>query len=74
MEQFKNIANYAIFVALVLYIIGRLMNNGLLCYIGLGIMILSCIWTIIHWKQNTTLTNWIAVAFLLGVGLSFLGI
>lgn len=74
MEQFKNIVNYANFAALILYIIGRLMNMGILCWIGLGIMTLSSIWTIIHWKENEKLSNYIAVAFLVLVGLSFLGI
>ena len=74
MEQFKNIVNYANFAALILYIIGRLMNTGILCWIGLGIMTLSSIWTIIHWKENEKLSNYIAVAFLVLVGLSFLGI
>ena len=74
MEQFKNIVNYANFAALILYIIGRLMNMGILCWIGLGIMTLSSIWTIIHWKENEKLSNYIAVAFLVLVGLRFLGI
>ena len=74
MKQFKNIVNYANFAALILYIIGRLMNMGILCWIGLGIMTLSSIWTIIHWKENEKLSNYIAVAFLVLVGLSFLGI
>ena len=47
---------------------------GILCWIGLGIMTLSSIWTIIHWKENEKLSNYIAVAFLVLVGLSFLGI
>ena len=74
MEQFKNSVNYANFAALILYIIGRLINMGILCWIGLGIMTLSSIWTIIHWKENEKLSNYIAVAFLVLVGLSFLGI
>ena len=32
------------------------------------------IWTIIHWKQNDNLSKYIAVAFLILVGLSLLGI
>ena len=69
-----NIVNYTNFAALILYILGRLLNIGVLCWIGLAIMTLSSIWTIIHWKQNEKLSNYIAVAFLVLVGLSLLGI
>ena len=48
----RQITNYVNFTALILYIIGRVMNMGILCWIGLGIMTLSSIWTIIHWKEN----------------------
>lgn len=74
MENIKNIVNFTTFAALVLYILGRVLNMGIFCWIGLGIMTLSSIWTIIHWKQNDKLSNYIAVAFLILVGLSFLGI
>lgn len=70
----RNVLNYTNFAALILYILGRVLNMGILCWIGLAIMTLSSIWTIIHWKQNENLTNYIAVAFLILVGLSFLGI
>ena len=69
-----NIINYTNFAALILYIIGRVLNMGILCWIGLGIMTLSSIWTIIHWKQNEKMSNYIAVAFLVLVGLSVLGL
>ena len=69
-----NILNYTNFAALLLYILGRVLGMGILCWIGLAIMTLSSIWTIIHWKQNENLSNYIAVAFLILVGLSFLGI
>lgn len=74
MENIKNIVNFTTFAALVLYILGRVLNMGILCWIGLGIMTISSIWTIIHWKQNDNLSNYIAVAFLILVGLSLLGI
>ena len=48
----RQITNYVNFTALILYIIGRVMSMGILCWIGLGIMTLSSIWTIIHWKEN----------------------
>lgn len=70
----RNILNYSSFAALILYIIGRVLNMEILCWIGLAIMTLSSIWTIIHWKENEKLSNYIAVAFLILVGLSFLGI
>ena len=70
----RNILNYSSFVSLILYIVGRVLNMGILCWIGLAIMTLSSIWTIIHWKENEKLSNYIAVAFLILVGLSFLGI
>lgn len=69
-----NILNYTTFAALLLYIVGRVLNMSILCWIGLAIMTLTSIWTIIHWKQNEKMSNYIAVAFLVLVGLSFLGI
>ena len=74
MGSFKNIVNYTNFGALILYIIGRIMNLPILCWAGLLIMTLLSIWTIIHWKQNEKITNMIAVAFLILVGLSIIGI
>ena len=71
MRQYINYANFA---ALILYIIGRIANMGILIWIGLGIMTLSSIWTIIHWKENDKISNYISVAFLVLVGLSLLGL
>ena len=70
----RQITNYVNFTALILYIIGRVMNMGILCWIGLGIMTLSSIWTIIHWKENDKISNYISVAFLVLVGLSLFGL
>ena len=70
----RQITNYVNFTALILYIIGRVINMGILCWIGLAIMTLSSIWTIIHWKENDKMSNYISVAFLVLVGLSFLGL
>ena len=70
----RQITNYVNFTALILYIIGRVMSMGILCWIGLGIMTLSSIWTIIHWKENDKMSNYISVAFLVLVGLSLLGL
>ena len=66
----RQITNYVNFAALILYIIGRIANMGILIWIGLGIMTLSSIWTIIHWKENDKISNYISVAFLILVGLS----
>lgn len=70
----RQITNYVNFTALILYIIGRVINIGILCWIGLGIMTLSSIWTIIHWKENDKISNYISVAFLVLVGLSLFGL
>ena len=70
----RQITNYVNFTALILYIIGRVINMGILCWIGLGIMMLSSIWTIIHWKENDKMSNYISVAFLVLVGLSLFGL
>jgi len=71
MRQYINYANFA---ALILYIIGRVSNMGILIWIGLGIMTLTSIWTIIHWKENDKISNYISVAFLILVGLSLFGL
>jgi len=70
----RQITNYANFAALILYIIGRVANMSTLVWIGLGIMTISSIWTVIHWKENDKLSNYISVAFLVLVGLSLLGL
>ncbi len=74
MNDLRKIISYANFAALILYIVGRLMAMPVLCWIGLLLMTLSSIYTIIHWKENEKLSNYIAVAFLVLVGLSLLGI
>ena len=71
MRQYINYANFA---ALILYIIGRVSSMGILIWIGLGIMTLTSIWTIIHWKENDKISNYISVAFLILVGLSLFGL
>ena len=48
----RQITNYVNLGALICYILGRVMNMNILIWIGLGIMTLSSIWTIIHWKEN----------------------
>ena len=70
----RQITNYVNFTALILYIIGRVLNMEILCWIGLGIMTLSSIWTIIHWKENDKMSNYISIAFLVLVGLSLFGL
>ena len=70
----RQIINYVNFAALVIYLIGRFIPMAILCWIGLVIMTLSSIWTIIHWKQNEKITNYISLAFLVLVGLSIFGL
>ena len=70
----RQITNYVNFAALIAYILGRVLHMNILVWIGLGIMTLSSIWTIIHWKENDKMSNYISVAFLVLVGLSFLGL
>ena len=70
----RQITNYVNFAALIAYILGRVLHMNILVWIGLGIITLSSIWTIIHWKENDKMSNYISVAFLVLVGLSFLGL
>ncbi|MBR2206490.1 MAG: hypothetical protein IJ898_09135 [Prevotella sp.] len=70
----RQIANYVNLAALIFYILGRVLNMNILMWIGLGIMTLSSIWTIIHWKENDKMSNYISVAFLVLVGLSIFGL
>ena len=70
----RQITNYVNFAALIAYLLGRVLHMNILVWIGLGIMTLSSIWTIIHWKENDKMSNYISVAFLVLVGLSFLGL
>ena len=70
----RQIINYVNFAALICYILGRVLNMSILSWIGLGIMTLSSIWTIIHWKENDKMSNYISVAFLVLVGLSIFGL
>ena len=70
----RQIVNYVNFAALICYILGRVMSMSILVWIGLGIMTLSSIWTIIHWKENDKMSNYISVAFLVLVGLSIFGL
>ena len=70
----RQITNYVNFAALIAYILGRVLHMNILVWIGLGLMTLSSIWTIIHWKENDKMSNYISVAFLVLVGLSFLGL
>ena len=70
----RQITNYVNFTALICYILGRVLNMNILVWIGLGIMTLSSIWTIIHWKENDKMSNYISVAFLVLVGLSIFGL
>ena len=66
----RKITNCVNLAALICYFIGREANIAILYWIGLGIMTISSIWTIIHWKENDKMSNYISIAFLALVGLS----
>ena len=70
----RQLTNYVNFVALICYIIGRIANIGILIWIGLGIMALSSIWTILHWKEFDKYSVYISIAFLVLIGLSLFGL
>ena len=70
----RQVTNYVNFAALICYLIGRVLTIPILCWIGLGIMTLSSIWTLIHWKENDKMSNYISIAFLVLVGLSIFGL
>ena len=70
----RQITNYVNLTALILYIAERVIPMATLRWLGLGIMTLSSIWTIIHWKENDKMSNYISVAFLVLVGLSLFGL
>ena len=70
----RQLTNYVNFAALICYIIGRIANIGILIWIGLGIMALSSIWTILHWKEFDKYSVYISIAFLVLIGLSLLGL
>jgi len=70
----RQIANYVNLTALICYIIGRVMNIGILVTLGLIIMTIGAIWTLIHWKENDKMSNYISIAFLVLVGLSVFGL
>ena len=65
---------YVNLAALVSYILGRILHSNFLIAFGLTIMAGLSIWTIIHWKENDKMSNYISVAFLVLVGLSLFGL
>jgi hypothetical protein len=58
-------------IALIIYIIGRVFSLPILMYLGIVLMVIGCILTLIHWKENSNTSNYIAIAFLILVGISF---
>lgn len=70
----RQITSYLNLAALVCYIIGRVLNSSFLVAFGLTIMTIGAIWTLYHWKENTKLTNYISIAFLVLVVLSLIGL
>ena len=70
----RQIINYANFIAVILFIVGRIINIEILVWIGMIIMSIASIWTIIHWKENDKSSNYLSVAFLVLVVLRLLGL
>ncbi len=70
----RQLTSYVNLAALICYIIGRVMNSNFLIAFGLTIMTIGAIWTLFHWKENTKMTNYISIAFLVLVGLSIFGL
>lgn len=70
----RQIINYANFIAVILFIVGRIINIEILVWIGMIIMSIASIWTIIHWKENDKSSNYLSVAFLALVVLRLLGL
>jgi len=58
----RKIANYVNIAGLISFIIGHETNISILVWTGLGFITLSSIWTIIHWKENNKIINYIGVA------------
>lgn len=71
-----HITSYSIVAALICHKIGQAANIELLDWIGLSIVIISCIWNIIHWKENNMFLNYAStfmiVLFLVFYGLSLM--
>ncbi len=68
----RQITSYVNLAALICYIIGRVLNIGFLVALGLTIMTIGAIWSLIHWKENDKITNYLSIGFLVLVGLSLL--
>jgi len=68
----EKLINYANIAAIILYFTGYSLHIDIIKYLGLGIMVLSNMYNIVHWKENSKLNNYISVVFLVLVGLTFL--
>ena len=70
----RQIINYANLTAVILFILGRVINIDLLVWIGMIIMSIASIWIIIHWKENDKVAKYLSVAFLVIVVLRLFGL
>ena len=70
----RQIINYANLTAVILFILGSVINIDLLVWIGMIIMSIASIWIIIHWKENDKVANYLSVAFLVIVVLRLFGL
>ena len=60
----KEYINYANITAVILWVIGRVIKNEMIVWTGVGIMTLTSIWSLIHWKENDKKQNYITIGFL----------
>lgn len=65
----KQYVNYAYYAGLILWLVGRMMHNDLILWIGTGLMLITCIWMLIHWKENEQMQNIVSALFLIVIGL-----
>lgn len=62
--EMKEYINYANITAVILWVIGRVIKNEMIVWTGVGIMTLTSIWSLIHWKENDKKQNYITIGFL----------
>lgn len=74
MEDIKQYFGRLSVFALVIFIMGRVLHQSTMSWIGTGLMTLYSILTIIVWKDNNSLSNFIGVTFLILIAASFIDI
>ena len=66
MKEYINFANIA---AVILCVIGHVIKNEMIVWTGVGIMTLTSIWSLMHWKENDKRQNYLTTGFLVLVAL-----